>query len=75
MLLKLTSAPDETGRTVTVAIIDDVAAVEFQRTATGHLAVLKMRSGDTSRYEIAGNAYVMTDDGQTIDKVFHPARR
>lgn len=75
MILKLTSAPDISGRTTTIDLIDDLVRVQFQGDAGRVQAHVSRRSGEVGKIDIIGNAFVMTDAGQTIDKVFHPDMR
>jgi hypothetical protein len=75
MIVKITGAPDQAGRTSTEQVIDEVAKVRFGNEGSVHFVSVQCRSGTWERHDLPGNAFVMNDDGQTIDKFINPSAR
>lgn len=74
MLLKLTSTPDDAGKTVTTEVFDDVARVQLEP-GPPRIAVISKRSGEVIKASIEGHLFLMNDAGDTIDKIFHPGAK
>ena len=67
MIIKITG-PDGT-----FDLIGRVKRCSFRRNQPGTIAILEREGGETEEHAVIGSAYVLNEDGKTIDQ-FHSSR-